>query len=511
MSRSLFLSLILFLYPFYGGFTLSPPHALYSRLNPRSIAQHLAFYELYPTHPLGQRALREGWQLLTGSSDTARAEEALSHLSSESIALFIACVNRTPTQRMPILSSQLLGVIEDISAQRLVHHQLEGHHRWEESQLVTLPDVEFDLARALLVSQFGDDKMQIRSYEAVLDLMALQIAAQLPSPATPQQKIAAISRFIFEEMAFRFPPHSLHVKEIDAYTFLPSVLDSRRGVCLGVSILYLCIAQRLSLPLEMMTPPGHIYVRYREGECVVNIETTARGIHLDTEEYMSLTHFTIRQRTLKEVVGLTYVNQASVHWQTGRYQQVLEAYGKAAHYMGEDPLLHELMGYALLLNGEEGRGQMHLKCALMTPRRGDAIGEQAILEDYFAGHVDAAGIALLFKTGDDDRTSWLCQKDQLEQLRSRCPYFRAGLSALAATWLHLHRSKEALTLLQAYIALDNGNPEVHYSLALLYAQRHHIAKAWDHLKQSEKIVATYGYRPKILRELRRTLVKHAAE
>ena len=79
----------------------------------------------------------------------------------------------------------------------------------------------------------------------------------------------------FLRACFRFPPHSLYAKDIDVYTFLPSVLDSRRGVCLGVSILYLCLAQRLDLPLEAMTPPGHIYVRYGED---LNIETTARGI-----------------------------------------------------------------------------------------------------------------------------------------------------------------------------------------------------------------------------------------
>src|SRR5665647_1570782 len=105
--------------------------------------------------------------------------------------------------------------------------------------------------------------------------MALQILARLPPKASPQQKILKINELIFDEMRFRFPPHSLYAKDIDVYTFLPSVLDSHRGVCLGVSILYLCIAQRLDLNLEMITPPGHIYVRYRTTDQTINIETTA--------------------------------------------------------------------------------------------------------------------------------------------------------------------------------------------------------------------------------------------
>src|SRR6202044_1243325 len=122
--------------------------------------------------------------------------------------------------------------------------------------------------------------------------------------ATPQQKIDAINSFIFEEMGFRFPPHSRYAKDIDIYTFLPSVLDSRRGVCLGVSILYLCLAQRLGLNLEMITPPGHIYIRYHEGENIINIETTCRGIHMDSEDYLGINTRCLQMRNIKEVIGL---------------------------------------------------------------------------------------------------------------------------------------------------------------------------------------------------------------
>src|ERR1700761_5200171 len=127
---------------------------------------------------------------------------------------------------------------------------------------------------------------KIRSYEALIDLMALQILTRITFEDPPAKKIRAINHFIFEEMGFRFPPHSSHAKDIDLYTFLPSVLDSRRGVCLGVSILYISLAQRLKLDLQMVTPPGHIFVCWRQGKEVINIETTARGIHIPDEKYL---------------------------------------------------------------------------------------------------------------------------------------------------------------------------------------------------------------------------------
>src|SRR5262249_14956743 len=141
-------------------------------------------------------------------------------------------------------------------------------------------------ARALLLSQFENDIKKIHTFEAALDLMALQVLAKLTKEATAYDKIHALNQFIFFEMGFRFPPHSAYNGKIEHFTFLPHVLESRRGVCLGVSTLYLCIAERIGLSLEIITPPGHIYIRYKEGDKEKNIETTCRGVHIPTEEYL---------------------------------------------------------------------------------------------------------------------------------------------------------------------------------------------------------------------------------
>jgi hypothetical protein len=50
--------------------------------------------------------------------------------------------------------------------------------------------------------------------------MALQIKKRIASNASHEELIEQINRFIFQEMGFRFPPHAIHVKDIDLYTFL---------------------------------------------------------------------------------------------------------------------------------------------------------------------------------------------------------------------------------------------------------------------------------------------------
>lgn len=56
------------LYCFAGSSALS---ALYSTLDPTSVAQHFAFYELYPKTAEGKGALKHAWALLSGGRQAA--------------------------------------------------------------------------------------------------------------------------------------------------------------------------------------------------------------------------------------------------------------------------------------------------------------------------------------------------------------------------------------------------------------------------------------------------------
>ena len=47
---------------------------------------------------------------------------------------------------------------------------------------------EIDLAHGLFLSEMGQNYPRIRTYEALLDIMALQILVRLPENATPEEK-----------------------------------------------------------------------------------------------------------------------------------------------------------------------------------------------------------------------------------------------------------------------------------------------------------------------------------
>jgi regulator of sirC expression with transglutaminase-like and TPR domain len=479
---------------------------LYNSLDPKSIPEHLAFYQLYKNTPLGKQALNVSWQLLSGKNKPVNNQIDHLTLNPSIIDKLVNLVNKQSDQEITVLNDDELKIINFLSRD-LPHKKLKGYLATSEEEVLKLPPDEIDLARGLFLSQLGNSEsamLQLQSYEAMIDLMALQILAKLPINATPEEKIALMNELIFEEMGFRFPPHSLYAKDVDIYTFLPSVLDSRRGVCLGVSILYICLSQRLQLPLEMVTPPGHIYIRYKNGDQIINIETTARGIHLDCEEYLSVDTRSLELRTIKEVIGLAHFNLAATFWHRQEHQKTIDAYLKALPYLQEDKQLKALLGFAYLLSGQKDKGEDLLK-QVKDHLPDYAVSKDLMAEEYLNGLVGSEGIGAIFKPVDENRASIIEKKNELDEIVKKYPKFTSGIFSLAVSWLQLHRQKEALEVLEYYHSIDSLNPTVEYYLTVLYAERYDYKKAWEHFLQTEKLVEARDHHPKTLKELRRHL------
>lgn len=484
--------------------------SLFSSLDPYSVSQHLAFYELYPETKEGRASLERAWWLLSGGLMTGK-ESAIT-LPVVDIQAIISLVTRQSFDAPPVLNDEQLILIEKIS-ERLSNRKLKGSQVWTKKEVLELSPDEVDLARGLLIFQFdesADPKKEIRQYEASLDLMAMQISARLSQNATHEDKIREINRFIFQEMQFRFPPHSLYANDIDLYTFLPTVLDSRQGVCLGVSILYLSLAQRLDLPLEIITPPGHIYVRYNNGRKIINIETTARGIDLPSNTYLGINTRRLQQRDLKEVIGMAFVNQASVFWSKQDYAKTVVLYEKARSFLPEDPLLKMFLGLNYLFAGKKKDGAKLLK-EIHHITFDEAVSPETIPEDYLSGKIDAEGIKAVFLPVDETRESILKKQKELEQILKRHPNFRAGKLHLATTWLQLGRISEAKEVLETYHKIDPHHCIVEYYLAILCLEHLDYNQAWSYFKQVESLSSARGHYPKALVSLRENLRKICPE
>ncbi|MCH9613239.1 MAG: hypothetical protein SP1CHLAM54_02370 [Chlamydiia bacterium] len=469
--------------------------ALFHSINPTSVSELLSYYTLNPNTETGHKALKEAWELL----DPEHLVENPIALPAGDVEAMIRLITNEQGDDKANLSDEMLVVLETLS-KRLKHHTLKGHSATTVEEVQALPVDEVDVARGLLLHELPLN--EVIHYEAMLDLLALQVLAKLPPRATHLDMVQAINQLIFFELEFRFPPHSLYAKDIDTYTFLPSVMDSRRGVCLGVSIIYIALGQRLGLPLDVITPPGHIFVRYKDR----NIETTARGIHVPSDHYLSIHTKSLQERNYKEVIGFAYQNKGSMFWYKEKYEEAAAAFEVAKTYLPDDHLINMLLGYNYLFIGKVKEGT-----ALLTQVAGQTMDGGVHADttpiDYLKGRVDIDSLKIMFKEVDETRDSIEAKKAELETVVKKWPKFRDGWFHLAVCHLQLGRGREGLDALKRYHALDPTNPIVEYYLSVLSFERYKYIDAKRYFTSCEKLLQEAGHKPKALKGLRNALIQ----
>ncbi len=480
---------------------------LYNSLSPTSLTELFAFYNLYPNTPAGEKAYHKAWELINLHRAIPVEPRKMQGFHFD-INPIIALVTRESYEESVLLTEAELDTI-DLITSHLKNRTLKGKASWDTKEIINLPNQEIDLARGIFLYQFGkEDPLRIRSYEAYLDMMALQILAKLPKNYTDIQALDAINQFIFHEMRYRFPPHSMWTEDVDLYTFLPSVLDSRHGVCLGVSILYLSLAQRIGLPLEIITPPGHIYLSYQKEGKEINIETTARGLNIPTEHYLGIDNKSLKRHKIKNVIGLNFMNAAATAWHHKDYKLALSFYQKAEHFLPNYPILTMFTAYNQLLSGNIKEGKKLLETLRTNPIK-ESIYQDTIAEDYLMKNIDIEGIRVIFEEVDETRESVLKKQAAIQKVLKAYPKFREGIFHLAVTWLQLGRNKEAIECLKRYHNLDPTYPKVEYYLSALLMQRWSFKEAIHHLEVCKLLLEKHHYTPKLIEALEKDLRRNA--
>nr|WP_192940632.1 transglutaminase family protein [Candidatus Chlamydia corallus] len=357
-------------------------------------------------------------------------------------------------------------------------------------------DPEKDLARALVLLEFPGDlgKSRANYYSNCLDILALRIHAERQRyldaspcvPGTPKfhkATIEAINTILFYEEAVRYPSK----KEMfsDEFSFLSSVTDRKFGVCLGVSSLYFSLSQRLDLPLEVVTPPGHIYLRYRGGE--VNIETTAGGRHLSTESYCDcLALEDLQVRTPKEMIGLTFMNQGSFALQKKKYKEAEEAYKKAQEYL-QDAELQELLGFVQILGGKEKEGRSLIKNSHRATQKG------SVAYDYLKGRINMPTLALLFCYPGSNYEEVASYGEELKKAMKSSMVCCEGQRRLASVALHLGKMAEGVSLLEVCAEDIPDDFSLHLRLCKILCDRHDYRKALKYFLIAERLMEDQGF------------------
>jgi tetratricopeptide (TPR) repeat protein len=212
------------------------------------------------------------------------------------------------------------------------------------------------LGRALLevARQSGLDEQRLSG--SLAELTRLAALARSALSASPGRSPASVlSRLIFEQWGF--------VREVEdrslGYVLLPSVLEHRRGSCVGLGCLFLALAEVLGWSAAGVLMPGHFYARVREATGARNVELLRAGEAMPDTWYER--RFPIpggsareyaRPLTAQEVLGVVHYDVGNERRRQRRLSEAQAAFARAARDFPDLSEAHASLGAVQHLLGD---------------------------------------------------------------------------------------------------------------------------------------------------------------
>jgi len=145
-------------------------------------------------------------------------------------------------------------------------------------------------------------------------------------------RVKAINDFLFNELKFIYVQTG-NLEDL----YLNSVIDEmkRKGNCVGMSILYLAISERLHLPIFGVNVPEHIFVRFDNGKTNINIETG--------EIEKAIQDFDKAIMIRPDLAGL-YVDRGILLFQIGGYDEAIIDFDKSLELLPGNQIAFRFRG-----------------------------------------------------------------------------------------------------------------------------------------------------------------------
>jgi tetratricopeptide (TPR) repeat protein len=178
--------------------------------------------------------------------------------------------------------------------------------------------------------------------------LAERLRPEVSRASDEGQVVEAFRRVLLTEEGFVYDKSS---SDPGNY-LLETVLSRKKGNCLGLSMLYLSLAERLGLPFRGVYVPSHCFVRY-EGKTVRrNVELAEGGAPWEDERYRR--EFRIRpgrpylvSLEPSEMVGVFLKTLGAGYSRKGMEEEALRWYGEAKRFYPGLPDVHYNAGVSL--------------------------------------------------------------------------------------------------------------------------------------------------------------------
>jgi len=135
-------------------------------------------------------------------------------------------------------------------------------------QAVPIEEIAFSVAREKY------DGLDVAPYRERLDEFARRAGLHVGQVLGGRQIVEGLSHYLFEEEGFRGNSGDYYNP---CNSYLNDVLDSRQGIPITLSILFVAIGRRLGMKVHGVSFPGHFLARYEDADGVLLVDPFNRG------------------------------------------------------------------------------------------------------------------------------------------------------------------------------------------------------------------------------------------
>jgi formylglycine-generating enzyme required for sulfatase activity/regulator of sirC expression with transglutaminase-like and TPR domain len=210
----------------------------------------------------------------------------------------------------------------------------ETHIEKELGNIPELKNSQIDLLETLfLISRHWNPSLEIQPLRDEISNLVLDVKNNLKGSSDADAIVRSLRKAVHNKAGYRYTEQvdARGIPNNDEELFLHGMLETKRGYCMNLSLLYLILGQKLDLPLFGITLPNHFFVRYEKGNNRINIEATEMGTSFSDsfyrQRYLSSSEkessYFLKNLDTKQTLGAYFSNIGMVYYQNQKIERAV--------------------------------------------------------------------------------------------------------------------------------------------------------------------------------------------
>ncbi len=343
------------------------------------------------------------------------------------------------------------------------------------SSIPKLKDNEISLSETLLaVSKDWDKNVDETFFQTSIGALIEEINKRIEKNSQPSEVVSALRDVIHKKFGYRYTnkldPQGIPINPNEL--FLHGLLETQKGYCMTLSLIYLIAAEHLKQPIFGVALPNHFFARYDSEGLQINIEATEGGIPLPDSYYYNRfgveknSPFFMKSLNKKQTLGAYFSNVGMAYYKHNLPQ-------KAVFYLD---LATQINPFSVEARNNLGNIYSELKDF-----------KNAIKQYEAAAKTDPNNLATLFNLGISYSDSGKKGKavEAFIQVAQIDPGYIPAHRYLVQIFIDQGNFIGALLHLKQIAKYQRNNPQISLTIAEVYFQLKNYEMALQTLKKIE--------------------------